>query len=275
MNHALTADYLHVRERLGLDHGGNDATAARSYARQAGREAAIAGETLGEASGHISRFGVLSHEYAKGFAEAESVLISGLDTTLVTECFNARTDMDKAIQEQDRGAVYGAMQSIFSIAADYPGVVPPFFSDIPEVNQLVEAAATWRLARKGLEEAAVRRAEWEALLPSAIELKKQVETEANGAGESFDFEGYTLWHEPEFGGWSLTNAYGVDNCAFLASEDHFQWLLDAVKKGDEIGPVPPMCQDPSDDDSDHPDGDAMSACAGAAVAVIDRLKIAA
>jgi len=275
MNHALTADNLHTRERLGLDHSGNDATAARSYARQAGRDAAIAGEILGEASGHITRFGVLSHEYAKGFAEAESVLISGLASTLVTKCFNARTGIDKAIHERDRDAVYDAMQSIFSIAADYSGVVPPFFSDIPEVNKLVEAAATWRLAMQGLEEAAVRRAEWEALLPYSIELKKQVETEANGAGESFEFEGYTLWHEPEFGGWSLTNAYGVDNCAFLASEGHFQWLLDAVKKGEEIGPVPPICQHPSDDDSDHPDSDATSACASAAVAVIDRLKIAA
>ncbi|PEH40658.1 hypothetical protein CRM94_16915 [Burkholderia gladioli] len=37
--------------------------------------------------------------------------------------------------------------------------------------------------------------------------------EATGDGASLDFEGYTLWHEPKAGGWSVTNAYGVDHCA--------------------------------------------------------------
>jgi hypothetical protein len=125
------------------------------------------------------------------------------------------------------------MQSIFSIAADYPGIALPFFSDTPEIKNLALAAVTWGQAKKALEDASVRRAEWEASLPSATELKKQVETIANAEGKSFEFEGYTLWHEPEHGGWSLTNAYGVDNCAFLASEHHFQRLLDAIIKGDE------------------------------------------
>lgn len=273
MNHALNADYLHTRERLGLDSSGNDAAAARAHARQAGREAALSGTALGEASGHIARFVVLSHVYAEGFAEAENALISGSNMKLLYECLSARTVLDKAIQERDDGEIHDAVQAIFSIAADNPGLNLPFFSDIPEVDRVIEAAATWQRARKEREQAAARRAEWQASLPSAVELKRQVEAAANGEGRSFDFEGYTLWHEPEHGGWSLTNAYGIDNCAFLAAEGHFQWLLNAVKKGEEIGPVPHGCESPDDDD--HPDCDAMSACFDAAIAMGHRMQIAA
>lgn len=272
MNHALNADYHHTLERCGLDPSGNEATAARAHARQAGREAAIAGNALGDVSGHISRFPVLSYEYQKGHAEAEKALMLGSSSKFLSACLNARSDLDKAIQERDLGGIYDAAQSIFSVAADNPDSVLPFFSDTPEVNSLIEAAATWRQAMQELQAAANRHAEWEASLPTAAQLEREVETSANGEGKSFDFEGYTLWHEPEHGGWSLTNAYGVDNCAFLASEAHFQSLLNAVKRGEEIGPVPPGCE-PPDDDDDHPDYDAMIACTGAANSVSDRLMI--
>lgn len=60
------------------------------------------------------------------------------------------------------------------------------------------------------------------------------------------WEGLTFWKEES--GWSVTNAYGVDHVAFVATPGSFQSLIDQMRENDgEIGPVPPMCQDDHDD----------------------------
>ncbi|MCR4471596.1 hypothetical protein [Burkholderia sp. SCN-KJ] len=169
------------------------------------------------------------------------------------------------------------MDAIFGIAADYPHAVLPFFDDVPEVGTLSQAAAVWLAARDAYDaaraEADARQAAWEASQPSAAELMQVVEAEANGEGTSFDFEGYTLWHEPDHGGWSLTNAYGIDHCRFLASERDSQQLIDTVRRGQDIGPVPPGCEEPDAPYEDQADIDAMGACHDAAIALMARLGI--
>ncbi|MDF0506781.1 hypothetical protein POK33_39190 [Burkholderia cenocepacia] len=286
VNHALEAAGHHAMERLGLDAHGAHAAAARAHARHAGRQLAVGGHDLADASPHIAANPPLHQDHEAGYIEAEKARAAalyggagGLDTAGLDACLQARAALDRAVHERDADAVQIAMDAIFAIAADYPHAVLPFFDDVPEVGTLSQAAAVWLAARDAYDtaraEAAARQAQWEASLPSAAELMRTVAAEANGEGTSFDFEGYTLWHEPAHGGWSLTNAYGVDHCRFLASEGDFQQLIDTVRRGQDIGPVPPGCEaadEPVEDDSDI---DAMHACCDAQMALLARLGIPA
>ena len=130
-----------------------------------------------------------------------------------------------------------AFFEIFKVAQRRPDLDLSRLSLVPELADIQNAARA-DLAAKA---AARARAEYLAALPSAAELLKQ----ANEAGDRFEFESYTLWREE--GGWSLTNAYGVDYCSFLSSEADFERLLRCERKGEHIGPVPPCCEDPDDD----------------------------
>ncbi|WP_123863473.1 hypothetical protein [Burkholderia plantarii] len=87
-------------------------------------------------------------------------------------------------------------------------------------------------------------------LPSVGALRLRAANKATVPVASFDFESYTLWHEPEADGWSLTNPYEVDNFDFLSSEHDFSQLIDAVRCG--RSPVRPGSdsEDGSDDLSD-------------------------
>lgn len=273
MNHALEADFRHTRERLGLDCNGVDAAAARTHSKQAGREAAFWGQQICEASGHITHFPVLFREYSAGFCEAGQALASGMCREFLATCLDARTRLDQAILARDSYLIAIAAQSIFNLAADRDGDTMPFFDDTPEVLTVIEAAGTWRKRMNALEASEAAHVAWLASLPSAEELMKHAANAASAEGESVDIEGYTLWCEPNHGGWSLTNAYGIDNCAFLSTERDFQWLLGKVRNGQEIGPIPPYCHDP-DDSTTHPDYDAMIACDTAASNIATRLNIA-
>ncbi|KVR14061.1 hypothetical protein WK13_12395 [Burkholderia ubonensis] len=82
-----------------------------------------------------------------------------------------------------------------------------------------------------------------------------------------------MWHEPDHGGWSLTNAYGIDDCRFLASERDFEQLIDSVRRGQDIGPVPPGCEAPDEVEDDGTDIDAMCACYEAERVLLARLGI--
>lgn len=271
MNHALEADYLHTRERLGLDPGGLDALAARMHARLAGRVAAGAGSSVDEVSGHVARFPLLMREYAGGFAEASDGSISEIDT----RCLEARIKLDSAVRSKGLNDILHAVEAVFEIAADFPDQALPHLDHLVDLSDLAKSAATYRADVQAEAEAVVRRAEWEASLPAPADLKKQLETEAAKDGDSFDFHGYTLWAEPEYGGWSLTNAYGIDDCAFLSTEKQFALLIEAVRKGEDIGPVPPYCQDPptEDDWENSPQGRRFDACLEATEALIERFGI--
>ncbi|HDR9240151.1 hypothetical protein [Burkholderia vietnamiensis] len=286
INDALEAAGHHAMERLGLDPHGTHAAAARAHAKQAGRQLAVAGRDLADASLHITANPPLRLDHDAGYVEAEKARfaaihggVGGLDSAGLDACLLARAALDRAVHERDADAVQIAMDVIFGIAADYPHAVLPFFDDVPEVGTLSQAAAVWLAARDAYDaaraEAVAHQAEWEASLPSAAELMRAVATEANGEGTSFDFEGYTLWHEPAHGGWSLTNAYGIDACQFLASERDFQQLIDTVRRGQEIGPVPPGCEMPDEPVEDESDIDAMHACYVAQMALLARLGIPA
>ncbi|WP_321959271.1 hypothetical protein [Burkholderia cenocepacia] len=260
------------------------AAAARAHAKQAGRQLAVAGHNHEDASPHIQANPPLEQVHHVGFIEGEQARFAvnfggagGLDTTGLDACLHARAVLDRAIHLRDPEAACVGINAVFQIAADYPGARLPFFDDVPEVDALSQAAAVWVAARDAYDaaraEAEARQAEWEASLPSAAELMQSVAAEAKGEGTSFDFEGYTLWHEPDHGGWSLTNAYGVDHCRFLTSERDFQQLIDTVRRGQDIGPVPPGREAPDEPVEDDSDIDAMAACYEAEMALLARLGI--
>jgi hypothetical protein len=284
LNHALEAAGHHAMERLGLDPHGRHAAAARAHAKQAGRQLAVAGLDPADVSPHITANPPLHQDHEAGYVDGEKARfaaihggVGGLDTAGLDACLRARAVLDRANHLYDAEAAHVAINAVFQIATKYPHAVLPFFDDIPEVEGLRRAAVTWRAATDAHDavraEAAARQAAWEASLPSAAELMRAVAAEANGEGTSFDFEGYTLWHEPDHGGWSLTNAYGIDHCRFLASERDFQQLIDAVRRGQDIGPVPPGCEMPDEPVEDDSDIDAMAACYEAEMALLARLGI--
>jgi len=285
INHALEAAGHHALERLGIDSAAN-AAAARADAKQAGRQLAVAGHNLEDASPHIQDNPPLEQAHHAGYIEGEIARFAikfsgagGLDPAGLETCLRARAAFDQAVHAGDADAVQVVMDTVFAIAAQYPSGILAFFDDVPEVEDLRRAAVAWRAATDAHDaaraEAAARQAEWEASLPSAAELKRAVAAETNGEGTSFDFEGYTLWHEPDHGGWSLTNAYGIDHCRFLTSERDFQQLIDTVRRGQDIGPVPAGCEAPDEPVEDRSDIDAMAACYEAEMALLARLGIPA
>ncbi len=254
----------HARQGLDLAPHGTHATAARAHAKQAGRQLAVAGLNLAVASPHIQANPPLHHDHDAGYIEGEQARFAvidggavGRDTAVLDACLRACAALDRAVHAGDAHALRVVMDTLFEIAVDYPNAVLSFCDDVPMVGTLSQAATDWLAARNAYDaaraEAAARQAAWEASLPSAAELMRAVAAEANGEGTSFDSEGSTLWHEPTHGGWSLTNAYGVDHCRFLASERDFEQLIDAVRHGQDIGPAPPGCEardEPVEDDSD-------------------------
>lgn len=285
VNHALEAACYHALERLGNDPA-THAVAARAHVKQAGRQLAVAGNNQGDASPHIKANPPLQHDHDAGYFEGANARFAidfggagGLDRACLDACLRARAAFDQAVLARDSEAVHAVMDTILGIAATYPSGILPFFDDVPEVDGLRQAAVVWVEARHAADaaraRAAARQAEWEASLPFATELMRVVAAEANGDGTSFDFEGYTLRHEPDHGGWSLTNAYGVDHCRFLTSERDFQQLIDTVRRGQDIGPVPPGCEEPDAPYEDQSDIDAMGACHDVAIALLARLGIPA
>ncbi|VVE57052.1 hypothetical protein PAQ31011_05176 [Pandoraea aquatica] len=269
MNYALNADFFHTRARLGLDSTGTDAPAARAFARQAGRACAIAGQFF--ASIHVSQFPVLLCQFAMGYNEVLLAKIGGASADLLDVSLATRSRFDAAVHKQDSVWLLDVMYSICEIAADNGTDSVPFFSDLPELTMLIDAAVERHEDTDALAEAAAAHERWKAALPTAAQLMSDVKRKASADGQKYEFEGYTLWCEPAHGGWSLTNAYGVDYCAFLSSEASFQWLLDAVVNDEDVGAVPPGCEKIADDADDHPDIVMFYACEDAAIRVMQRL----
>jgi hypothetical protein len=169
------------------------------------------------------------------------------------------------LNEPDWGDLYSAFDHAFETALTAPDVDLSQLDAIPELAAIHDAAQRYATSKEAQRKAADNHATWLASLPTAAELMAEV----NASEGSYDFHGYTLWRECD--GWSLTNAYGVDNCAFLAREGHFEWLLESVRKGEDLGPVPPYCQDPDDDDRRSPEDDRFDACDSAALLMLERL----
>ncbi|WP_186130649.1 hypothetical protein [Burkholderia gladioli] len=281
VDHALAADAYHTAER-----GGWGApriaramvpVAARAHARQAGRHDALAGQELEAASGHVSRFPPLLTAYQAGYAEGEEARFALSDApTFVRACLIVRADFNCAFYRQDEVAIHDAVEAVWGLAARYPAFRLRFFEDVPEAQAMAELAERAAAARRewdGRQQARQdAQASLQARLPSAAELRERATSEAFGAGASLDFEGYTLWHEPEAGGWSLTNAYGIDHCGFLSSEEDFGRLIDAVRRGRDLGPIPPGSAD-VDDEDEHPDMEAMAEACDIAAAIARRAGI--
>ncbi|WP_186091452.1 hypothetical protein [Burkholderia gladioli] len=284
VNHALAADVYHTAER-----GGWAAPplarvmvpiAARAHARQAGRIDALSGQDLAAASGHVSAFPALLAAYGAGYAEGEEARLAlGAQAggpAFVRACLIVRADFDRAVYRQDEAAIHDAVDAICGVAERYPAFRLRFFEDVPEARHIAEltdwivaARREWDARQQARRDVQAHR---EARLPSAAELRQRAVNEATGAGASLDFEGYTLWHEPKAGGWSLTNAYGIDHCAFLSSERDFARLIDAVRTGRDLGPVP-LVGDATEEADDHPDVAAMVRAHAIAQAVARRAGI--
>lgn len=86
---------------------------------------------------------------------------------------------------------------------------------------------------------------WAQTLPTGAALREQIEAEGEGA----QWEGLTFWKaEDDDGYWSVTNAYGIDNVAWVRTTKDFQRLINQLRANDgDIGPTPPMCEDYPDD----------------------------
>lgn len=284
VNHALAADVYHTAERGGWASPPLAPVmvpiAARAHARQAGRHDALAGEDLDAASGHVSRFPPLLAAYQAGYAEGEEARFAlGAQAggpTFVRACLIVRDDLDRAFHAQDEWAIHDAVDAICAVAERYPAFRLRFFDDVPEARDIAELADWIVSARQKWDARQQARrdiqAHLEARLPSAAALRQRAVNEASGDGASLDFEGYTLWHEPDAGGWSVTNAYGVDHCAFLSSERDFARLIDAVRTGRDLGPVP-LVGDGTEEEDEHPDMDAMVRAHAIAQAVARRAGI--
>ncbi|MDN7500046.1 hypothetical protein QZM89_33145 [Burkholderia gladioli] len=284
VNHALAADVHHTAERGGWASPplarGMVPIAARAHARQAGRHDALAGQDLAAASAHVSAFPALRAAYEAGYAEGEEARLAlGAQAggpTFVRACLIVRDDLDRAFHAQDEWAIHDAVDAVCWVAERYPGYRLRFFDDVPEARDIAELAdwivsarQKWDARQQARRDA---QAHLEARLPGPAALRQRAVNEATGNGASLDFEGYTLWHEPDAGGWSVTNAYGVDHCAFLSSERDFAQLIDAVRRGRDIGPVPPG-SGPEDDEEEHPDMDGMVRAHAIAQAVARRAGI--
>lgn len=167
--------------------------------------------------------------------------------------------------EPDWGELCSAFDLAFETMLTAPETDLSRLDVIPELVAVRDAAKRYAESKAEQRRAAENHERWLASLPSTAELMAEV----NASETSYDFHGYTLWREG--GGWSLTNAYGIDNCAFLSREAHFEWLLNSVRKGEDLGPVPPYCQEPDDEYSSSPEDDRFEACDSAAVLMLDRL----
>uniref|UniRef100_UPI0005BC8EA9 hypothetical protein n=1 Tax=Burkholderia gladioli TaxID=28095 RepID=UPI0005BC8EA9 len=241
---------------------------------------ALAGEDLAAASGHVRAFPALLAAYQAGYAEGEEARLAlGAQAggpTFVRACLIVRDDLDRAFHARDEWAIHDAVDAVCAVAERYPAFRLRFFDDVPEARDIakltdwiVSARQKWDARQQARRDA---QAHLEARLPGAAALRQRAVNEATGNGASLDFEGYTLWHEPDAGGWSVTNAYGVDHCAFLSSERDFARLIDAVRTGRDLGPVP-LVGDGAEEEDEHPDMDAMVRAHAVAQAVARRAGI--
>lgn len=177
-------------------------------------------------------------------------------------CLRARTLFALSMCIGSRGLMRDALWMAYSLVESNPAGPHPFIDQIPHFDTIAEDARA-RAAAMSAAEAEFdgahsdwrrRREELDTSLPTAEDLMSRVRAaeEAAKAGDkdrlSFGFHGYTLWtSEFEHGAFDVTNAYGIDDCACLATVADFEWFLDCIRKGKEIGPTPPG-GDLSDDD---------------------------
>ena len=203
-----------------------------------------------------------------GDAELLSAWVGGLRSGAVItierknlcEIVMAMLRLDTAIAAADVDELCDVLDHIGNIVAGHDDASLPIIGTRPDLAAVVVAGRKCRdgeiAYRKEVEKSRVRRAErqvkyeaWLTSLPSAEELMEI----AKKSADPFHFHGYDLWREGD--GWSLTNAYGCDNCAYLSSLRNFEWLLSTIKAGKEIGPVPPGCEGDHDPDDEEVDFD--------------------
>lgn len=149
-------------------------------------------------------------------------------------CLSARVGVALAKIDGDYDNIRWALDQVCVLVEKFPERELPFLDDSPALVNVVAASRLYfRRVQNHLMDLEIRRRYVESL-PSAAELYQQ----AISAGESFDFAGYTLWWDSSANGWSLTNAYGIDNCGVLQTVSDFESLLSAERHGKEIGPIP-------------------------------------
>jgi hypothetical protein len=168
--------------------------------------------------------------------------------------------LEPARQRADVDELFRIFDEIGQIVAAHGDAPLPIIGAHPDLVTVVVAGRKYRdgevIYLEEVKKEKIRRDErkaahekWVASLPSAEELMEM----ASKAKDPFNFKSYDLWREGD--GWSLTNAYGCDNCAYLSSIRDFEWLLSTIKAGVEIGPVPPGCEGGDDSDEDEVDFD--------------------
>ncbi|WP_404667230.1 hypothetical protein [Roseateles asaccharophilus] len=177
-------------------------------------------------------------------------------------CLRARTLFALSMCIGSRSLMLNAFRMTYGLVESNPAGPYPFVDQIPHFDLIAEDARTRAAAMSSAEAEFLqarsdwhkRRAELASSLPTAEELMKRVRAAEEAAKTAdkgwfkFGFHGYTLWtSEFEDGAWDVTNPYGIDYCACLATVEDFESFLDCIRRGKEIGPTPPG-GDVDDDD---------------------------
>lgn len=178
-----------------------------------------------------------------------------LSLAVVRQCLRARSLFSLGMIVGSRSVLQHALMLVYETSEQVPSGQLPFIDGgIPFIHEVIShARSRWAAIQKAEHAYEVRqsnkRAAHEAYVksfPAAQGLMDQ----AAASGDRLEFHGYTLWKcEHSEGAWDVTNAYGIDNCARLDTLGGFEWFLDQLRAGADIGPTPP-CSDNSDDSDD-------------------------
>lgn len=188
---------------------------------------------------------------------------------LVLFCIDKRVALELACAIQNRDEIEFALWGIGGLAQtlperDFPILKDPILAPVVRAGRnLGRLEERLRIQKRSLAERARN-------LPSAEQLMDQVSKHRAMASGPFEFATYQLW--PEGHGWSLTNAYGIDRCMHLSSVHHFEKLLVMLRLGIDVGPVPPVSQDPSfEEQYEGAERSFDRACAVVADQILERL----
>lgn len=182
-------------------------------------------------------------------------------------CLRARVQFVVACIWEDFEAIWMAYDQAFAIAVEHRERPLPFLSDMPEMDAVIQAARHAGTALQAEAECRKRHERWSAGLPTPLQLRDQA---LAWGDKPFHFHGYTFWPDEERGDWSITNAYGIDDCARLDSEKSFAWFLATLREGTEIGLAPTISH--SQDDEDYWTAFRTTTCKDAAITVIESLR---
>ncbi|OAE71676.1 hypothetical protein A7J71_20765 [Achromobacter insolitus] len=169
-----------------------------------------------------------------------------LEHALLVAASSIGTAIQEAATLNDIEQLVGAIEPIYDLmelAAQHDDMVDiRALAYAASPNSLVLAACSSAQrcvrARQASLERDTRRRLWAQTLPTGEALWRQAAASESG----LKWEGLTFWNEEGRMAWSVTNAYGIDNVAWVESAQDFQSLIDWLRDSDgDIGPSPPMC----------------------------------